>query len=53
MTYAADRLWSEVAYVAYYLHWSFAEIMALDHRERQHWVGEVAKINRRLNDGES
>ena len=32
---------------------AYDEVMALDHRERQRWVAEVAKINRRLNDGES
>jgi hypothetical protein len=24
--------------------------MTLEHRERQWWVGEIAKINQRLND---
>lgn len=24
--------------------------MALEHRERQQWVGEIAKINQRLNE---
>jgi hypothetical protein len=51
--YPLPQLREEVAYIAYYLHWSYAEVMALDHRERRHWVGEVAKINRRLNDDES
>jgi len=27
------------------------EVLALDHAERQRWVQEVAKINRRLNEG--
>ena len=33
-TYPAERLWDEVVYVAYYLHWSHAEILDLDHATR-------------------
>jgi hypothetical protein len=40
----------EVAYLAYHFHWPLNEILELDHAERQQWVGEVAAINRRLND---
>ncbi len=44
-TYATDRLWEEVAYVAYYLHWSLADIMALPHTVRARMIAEVGKIN--------
>lgn len=47
MTYAADRLLEEVAYVAYHFHWQRAEILDLEHRERQQWVREIARINER------
>ena len=47
MTYAADRLCKEVAYVGYYLHWGFAEILDMDHRTRQRIVTEVGEINSR------
>jgi len=40
----------EVAYLAYHFHWPLSEILDLDHEERQQWVEEVARINRRLND---
>jgi hypothetical protein len=40
----------EVAYLAYHFHWPLGEILDLDHAERQEWVEEVARINRRLND---
>ena len=30
MTYAADRLFEEVAYVAYHFHWSMDEILDLE-----------------------
>ena len=48
--YPSDRLHEEVAYVAFHLHWSYREVMQLDHFERQRWVAEVARINQRLNE---
>ena len=48
--YPSDRLLEEVAYVAYHFHWPYREIMQLDHRERQSWVAEIGRINRRLNE---
>lgn len=50
MRYPSERLREEVAYLAYHFHWSYNEIVNLDHRERQRWVAEVARINRRLNE---
>ncbi|HOR01189.1 MAG TPA: hypothetical protein PLJ35_20430 [Anaerolineae bacterium] len=50
IVYPLDRLYEEMAYVAYHLHWSYEEIMHMDHAERLRWVDEVAAINRRLND---
>jgi hypothetical protein len=46
--YPSDRLFEEVAYIAYHLHWPYEQIMLLEHSERQQWVEEIAKINRRL-----
>ena len=48
--YPSDRLFEEVAYIAYHFHWSYEHIMGLEHQERQRWVEEIAKINKRLND---
>ena len=45
-----DRLFEEVAYIAYHFHWPYEQLMALEHRERQLWAGEIAKINRRFDD---
>ena len=45
MTYATDRLISEVAYVAYHLHWPLGEILDLEHPDRQRFVGEIARLN--------
>ena len=50
MGYPSDRLFEEVAYLAYYVHWPYDEVMRLEHRERQRWVAEVAQINQRLNE---
>lgn len=48
--YPSARLTEEVAYVAYHFHWPYADIMNMEHAERQQWVAEIAKINRRLNE---
>jgi hypothetical protein len=51
--YPLERLYEEVAYIAYHFHWPHEEILALEHAERQRWVAEIAKINQRLNDQEN
>jgi hypothetical protein len=51
VTYAADRLYEEVAYVAYHFHWSRDAILDLRHGERQRYVAEIAAINTRVNEG--
>jgi len=48
--YPSERLTEEVAYIAYHFHWPYADIMHMEHAERQEWVAEIAKINRRLNE---
>ncbi|MET7390780.1 DUF6760 family protein [Streptomyces sp. NPDC005534] len=48
MTYAADRLWEETAYVAYYLHWSFETILDLEHPARERLIEEIGKIHTRM-----
>jgi hypothetical protein len=45
-----SHLFEEVAYLSYYFHWPYHQIMRMEHAERQQWVAEVAKINQRLND---
>ena len=46
--YPLDRLYEEVAFIAYHFHWSLEEIMNMEHMERQRWVDEISKINRQL-----
>ncbi|NLE44880.1 MAG: hypothetical protein GX620_09180 [Chloroflexi bacterium] len=48
--YPLDRLYEEVAYIAYHFCWALDEILNLEHRQRQLWVRQIAKINRRLNE---
>jgi Family of unknown function (DUF6760) len=38
----------EMAYLAYHLHWSHAELMGLDHRSRRRWVEQVSALNERV-----
>jgi hypothetical protein len=52
ITYDTDRLFEEVAYVAYHFHWSLDEILDLEHPLRRRFVEEIGRINRRLADEE-
>jgi len=47
VTYAPDRLWEEVAYVAYYLHWTFDSILDLEHPVRDRLINEIGRIHSR------
>ncbi len=49
ITYPQDRLYQEMAYIAYHFHWASTEILQMEHRERQRWVDEIAAINTNLN----
>ena len=49
-TYAEDRLFEEVAYVAYHFHWPLDQILDLEHPVRRRFVAEIAAINRRLSE---
>lgn len=46
--YPQERLYQEMAFLAYYLHWSNEALMALDHWERRRWCREVSAINQKL-----
>ncbi len=49
-TYPAEKVYEEAAFLAYYMHWSSAEILDMPHLERIRWCEEVSKINSRLNE---
>ncbi|MFD3329063.1 hypothetical protein [Streptomyces sp. NPDC058701] len=44
MTYAADRIEEETAYLAYHLHWDLDTILDLEHADRQAYVRRVAGL---------
>ncbi|MFC4496789.1 DUF6760 family protein [Streptomyces ovatisporus] len=44
MTYAADRIHEEVAYVAYHFHWSLDQILDLEHADRLRYVDQIARL---------
>ena len=48
VTYAPQRLYEEVAYVAYHFHWGLDDILDLEHPQRLRFVDEIARINTRL-----
>jgi hypothetical protein len=42
--YPSDRLHEEVAFVAHELHWSYADVMGMEHAERLRWVAAAARL---------
>jgi len=46
--YPVKLLYEEMAFIAHHLHWSHADLMALDHAERRRWCREISAINRQL-----
>jgi hypothetical protein len=51
-TYAPERIYEEVAYVAYHFHWSRDDILDMEHVERNRFVNEIARINTRISEAE-
>lgn len=51
--YSLDRLYEEVAFIAYHFHWDHETIMNLEHMERRRWCEEVSKINKELSSDDS
>ena len=49
LSYPLGNLLEEVAFIAYYLHWPHAEIMAMEHADRRAWVERISAINQRIN----
>ena len=46
MTHLPDRLYEEVAYLAFHFHWSLDEILDLEHPLRQRFVSQVRRMER-------
>ncbi|HEY5835587.1 DUF6760 family protein [Streptomyces sp.] len=45
MTYAADELYDEVAYIAYHFHWPLDTLLDLEHPERRRYVQQITRLN--------
>lgn len=46
-TYPEQSLWSEIAYLAYHLHWDMDRLLDLEHQDRARLVQLVAEMNER------
>lgn len=49
ISYPLEKIYQEVAYIAYHFHWSVDEVLAMEHKERQVWVQEISEINKEIN----
>ena len=47
-TYPVDQLYEEMAFIAYHFHWSYEELMSMEHSERRKWCEQISKINRQF-----
>jgi hypothetical protein len=48
---ATDRLFEEVAFVAYYFGWAHETVLNMPNWERRRWCEEISRINERANEG--
>ena len=51
--YPEAELWDELTYLAFHLHWSFGDLLDLEHRDRQRLVRQVAALDRRQRAGDT
>lgn len=49
---STNRLYEEVAFVAYHFNWNHEEVLSMPHAERERWCAEISHINERMNEGE-
>ena len=46
--YPTVQLYEEMAFIAYHFHWSYTELMEMEHAERRRWCEQISKINQKL-----
>lgn len=46
--YPLDQLHKEVAFIAYYFHWGYEDVMNMPHEQRRRWCEEISDINKTL-----
>ena len=51
MLYPQERIYQEMTFLSYYLHWSRDEVMRLNHLERRRWCREVSAVNAESREG--
>jgi hypothetical protein len=51
LTYAPDRIYEEVAYIAFHFHWPLDDLLDLEHAERRRFAEEIGRINTRIERG--
>jgi len=51
VTYATDRLYEELAYLAYHFHWAIDDLLDLEHTERRRYAAEIGRINTKISSG--
>ncbi len=47
LSYPAEALWQEIAYLAYHLHWPLGDLLDLEHLDRVRLVRAVSGLNER------
>ncbi|AGB49816.1 hypothetical protein Metho_1622 [Methanomethylovorans hollandica DSM 15978] len=48
--YPPERIYEEVAFIAYHFHWSLEEIINMEHQDRHRWCEEISRINQRMSE---
>jgi hypothetical protein len=51
VTYATDRLYEEISYLAYHFHWPIDDLLDLEHPERRRYAVEIGRINTKISSG--
>jgi hypothetical protein len=44
VSYPTDQVYREMAFLGRHVHWTFNELLMLDHVERLRWVREVSTV---------
>ena len=50
-SYPVDKMFQEMAFIAYHFHWAKDELLDMPHGERHRWIKEISDVNRRINEG--
>ena len=50
--YPLELARQEVAFIAYYFHWSRESLMEIPHLERRKWVDLISRMNEEMNHAE-